>query len=99
MHIVAHDLNRHRCRIEVFTFQLTHATAINGIGPFRVKGFNIKELSPLADFLIRCKRNANIAVWNVVMFETQHSGHNFGDTGFIVGTQQGFAVGSNQRLT
>ena len=98
MHVVADNLDGNRGRVKVLKLQLAHTTAVYGIGPLGVKGFNIKVLRPFADLFIRGKRHANIAVRNVFLFQHRQRGHDFGNTGFIIGTQQRFAVGGDKRL-
>jgi hypothetical protein len=44
MHVVADNFNGHRRGVEVFKLQLTHAAAVDGIGPLGVKGVDVEML-------------------------------------------------------
>ncbi|MNC48609.1 hypothetical protein D3C81_1674430 [compost metagenome] len=98
MNIIADNFHRHRRRIEVLAFQLTDTTAIYGIGPLGVELCNVKKSCALAHFLVRRKSHANIAVGDIALLQPHHGGQNFGNACLVIGTEQRFAVGSDQRL-
>ena len=98
MDVVADNFDGDRSRVEVFILQFTHAAAVYGVGPLGVKRFNVKVFRPFAHFFIWRKGHSDIAVRDVLPFQHRQRGHDFGDAGFIIGAEQGFTVGGNQRL-
>ena len=99
MHVIADDFDIHRSGIEVLKLKFTHAAAVDGIGPFGVKGCYIKVFRPFAHLFVWCKSDANIAMRNIFMLQYRQRGHDFRHTRFVVRPQQRFAVGGDQRLT
>ena len=98
MDVVANDADIDRRRIEVFKLQLAHAATVNGIGPAGIERFNVEMLRPFADLFIRGKGHANITVRYIVVLQHRQRGHDLGHAGFIIGTEQRFAVGGDERL-
>ncbi len=99
MHIVADNFDINRRGVEVFKFQLSHATAVNGIGPLRIKCRNVKMLRPFTNLFVRRKGHADITVRNIFLDEHRQRGHDFRHASFIIRAQQRFTVCSDQRLT
>ena len=101
MYIFSFDANDCACRIEVFIFQLTDATAIQRVGEICVKFVHIEEIHTLAAFftllkyllLIGGKGDANSAMGNFGMCEKIFCGsENFSNACFIIRAKQGGAV-------
>ena len=97
MHIPSLEAYLGRGRIEVLEFKFTHFSAIHGIGPFATELRYIELMGAQTDFLIRIKADTNFTVLDSgVLLQIYHRRYNFGNTGFIIGTKQGLAVGHNQ---
>ncbi len=56
-------------------------------------------LRAFTDLFIWRKGHADIAMRNIFLYQHSQCGHDFGDTGFIIRTQQRFAICGDQRLT
>ena len=97
MYIASLENNLGRSRIEVLEFKFTHFSAIHGIGPFATELRYIELMGAQTDFLIRIKADTDFTVLDFgVLLQIYHRRYNFGNTGFIIGTKQGLAVGHNQ---
>ena len=98
MHIIANDFDSDRRGIEVFKFQLTDPAAIHGVRPAGIKCGDVKVLRAFADFFIRRKGDANIAVRDLFRLQRRQRRHDLCDARFIVGAEQRFTIGGNQGL-
>ena len=96
--VIADDADIHRRRIEILELKFTHAAAVNGIGPAGIERRNVEMLRPFAHLFIRGEGDADIPVRHLVVLQHRQRGHDLGHPGFIIGPQQRFAVGSDQRL-
>ena len=99
MDVVTDDFDGHRGRIEVFELQLPHPTAVHGVGPLGVEGFNVEMFRPFAHLFIRREGHPDIAMGNIFTFQHRQRGHDLGDARLVISTEQGFTVGGDQRLS
>ncbi len=98
MHVITDDFDGDRSGIKVFVLQLAHAAAVNGIGPFRAERRHVKMFCPFTYFFVGGEGDVNIAMRHIGLLEHRQRGHDFRDARFIIGPQQGFAVGGDKRL-
>jgi len=61
------DDNLNRVSGKSFVFHLPQCLTIDGIGVIRAEFFHIKMFGTAADFLIRCNRDLDLAVYNLRM--------------------------------
>ena len=61
--------------------------------------FHIELVRTLADFLVGVECYADFSVFDFwVLHQIVHRGYDFGDAGFVVGSEKGVAVGDNEIL-
>ena len=59
------DFYLRRCCVKILVFQFSQSTAINGISHISAKAGHIKEICAAANFLVRGKSDADLAVWDL----------------------------------
>ena len=79
--------------VEVFVADLADILAVNGVGVGCAEALYIKQACALADLLIRGKADAELSVGAVFSDDALKRGHNFGNTGLVICTQQRGAIG------
>ena len=84
------------CSIKVFIGDFTFMISIYRISKICVKIIKIEQICTASDFLVRCKADPDIAVWNIRGDELFDSGHDFRNSGFIVCTKQSCTVCCDQ---
>ena len=82
--------------IEVFIFYNVNISPINSISILSVEIFNIKMITTMSNFFIRRKSNTNRAVRYLLGLQVFNQCHNLSNSGFIVSSQNGCAVGRDQ---
>ena len=75
--------------VEVLVLNGAGIAAVHRIGKVGTEARNIEQLCTLADLFIRSKGDTQLAVGQAFFLNGLNSGQNFGNTGLIVGTQQG----------
>ena len=78
--------------VKVFVLDLAFRITVQGICIIRTEFFYIKVGRSHADLFIRSKGDTQLAVGQAFFLNGFNSGQNFGNTGLIVGTQQGGTV-------
>ena len=78
--------------VEVLVLNGAGIAAVHRIGKVGTEARNIEQLCTLADLFIRSKGDTQLAVGQAFFLNGLNSGQNFGNTGLIVGTQQGGTV-------
>ena len=99
MNVVSDDFDCHGRRVEILELQFPYAATVDGVGPLRVKGIYVEVFCPLADLFIRRKGDTDIPVRDIFLFQHRQRRHDLGNPRFVIGTQQRFAVGGDERLT
>ena len=94
--IHAFDSENCACGIKVFIGNLALIIAIYRVGKICFKVVKIKQIRTTSDFLIRCKTDPDIAVWNVRGDELFSSSHDLSNACLIVCTKQSCAVCRDQ---
>ena len=84
--------------VEVFVADFAHVLTVHGVGVSGAEARHVKQAGALADFLVGGKADAQLTVGALLGDDTLQRGHNFGNAGLVVGTQQGRAVGGDQGL-
>ena len=80
--------------IKVFILQLAQHAAIHGVCPFCSKFLYIEVVGTTSNFLIGCKTNSYLAMFYLWMVDkVLHCIHYLCNSGFIVGSQKGCAIG------
>ena len=82
--------------VEVLILDFVRRSAVHRVGECGVETGNVEEIGPLADFLIRCECDAERTVGEVPGLYDFQRGHDLGDSGFVVGAEQGRAVRCDQ---
>ena len=86
--------------IKGFKIQFTNSATIYGISKFSTKLFHREVLCTSANFFIRCKCQANLAMLNFRMSQQIFAGrNNFCNTSFIICAQKSSAIRSNNVLS
>ncbi|OPZ95448.1 MAG: hypothetical protein BWY72_02106 [Bacteroidetes bacterium ADurb.Bin416] len=86
--------------VEVFVFQLPDFTTVDGIRPVGSESGHVEVIGALSDFLIGRETDANGTMFDFGMSqEVFHGRDNLCQTGFVVGAQQGFTIGTDQILS
>ena len=99
MNVVPDNFNGDRSGVKVFILQLAHATAIDGVGPLRVKSLHIEMFRAFPHLFVRRESNPDIPVRNVFAFQHRQRRHDLRDPRLIICAQQRFPVGGDERLT
>ena len=81
-----------RSGVEVLVLNGTGIAAVHSVGKVCAEAGDVKQLCTLADLFIRSKGDTQLAVGQAFFLNGFNSGQNFGNTGLIVGTQQGGTV-------
>ena len=85
--------------IKILKFQFSDLSSIHRIGKLSPEFFYIKMIGPFPYFLIGSETDAYFTVFNFgVSDQIFGCGQNLGDSGFIVSTQQGIPICSDQCL-
>ena len=85
--------------VEALPFQLTDRATVDGVGIRASERFDIEQRRPMPDLFIRAEADAERRVRQLgVGAQAGDERHDLGDTRFVVGTEQGRAVGANQVL-
>ena len=85
--------------IKILKFQFSDLSSIHRIGKLSSEFFYIKMIGPFPYFLIGSETDAYFTVFNFGMSDQIFGcGQNLGDSGFIVRTQQGIPICSDQCL-
>ena len=84
--------------IEVFVLDAAHIAAIDGVGKVGAKAGDVEQGSALADLLVGGKGDAELAVGAALGEEGLGGGQDLRHAGFVIGTQQGGAVGGDEGL-
>ena len=84
--------------VKVLILQLAQSAAVDGVGVVSAKILNVEAVRASADLLIRRKADADGGVGDLRGHQFFDSGQDLRDTGLVVGTQKGRAVGDDQVL-
>ena len=84
--------------VEVLVADLTDILAVNGVGVGCTEALYIKQACALADLLIGGEADAELAVGAVFSDDALQCGHDLGNTGLVIRTQQRGAVGRDEGL-
>ena len=85
--------------IEVLKLQFAHGTAVHRVSPVAAEFLHIEVVGAQADFLVGVEAHADVAVLHLgVLLQPLDSAQDFGDTGFVVGTEQGVTAGNDEFL-
>ena len=100
VHIHAVDVYLATGGVEVLELQFAYGSAVHGVGKVATKGFDVEMVGSLTYLLVRCESHTHFAVLDLRVFDQVfHGGHYLGYSGFVVGSEEGLAVGDDDVLT
>ena len=100
MHVAAFECYFGYGCVEVFEFEFADLAAVHSVGPVGVEEADIEFMCSLADFFIGVEGYADVAVFDFRVFDEVVNGCDyFGDSGFVIGSEEGVAVGHDEVLT
>ncbi len=96
MRALALERDRRRARAPRFIADLAELSAVNGVSDLRAEAFDVKLLDARADFFVRSESDRDRSVFDLrILAQRVDHRHDFGDAGFVVGTEQRCAVGGD----
>ncbi len=99
MDVAALDVDLCTSGIEVLILQLTDFAAVHSVGVFGTEFLHVEFHHTAPNLLIWCKTNLDFAVLEVGMLHhILGSIHDFSHASFVIGAEQGRAIGGNHRL-
>ena len=99
MHIAPLECYFGYCRVEVLIFKLADFAAVHCVAPVGSEEVYIKFVGSLAYLFIGIEGDADVAMFDFGMVEEIVNSRDYlGHTGFVVGSEQGVAVGDYQVL-
>ncbi len=83
--------------VEVFVLEFADLSAIHGVGPVGTEAFHVKFMGSLTDFFVGIECDADGAVLDLgMLLEIGYGRDYFSDAGFVVGSEEGVAVGNDE---
>ncbi len=83
--------------VEVLEFDFADLAAVHGVGEVASESVNVEVVGAESDFFVGVEGDADFAVLDVgVLLQIDHGLDDFGDAGFVVGSEQGGAVGDDE---
>ncbi len=100
MDVSSFEMYSSQCCIKVFKLQFSDFATIHGISKISIEFFHIKMIGASSDLFIGCKGHTNGSMlYFRVLFQPLQRRYDLGNSGFIVGSQQGGSVGGDDVLT
>ena len=97
MHADALDVDFGSGGVEVFIFQLAEFASVHGVSPLTAELLHVEGFGTESDFFVGIEADAHLAVFDFGVFEEiSHGLHDFGDAGFVIGTEEGGAIGDDE---
>ena len=110
MHAFTVDFERGACGVEVFVGDVAFVAAVNGVGVFCLEIAEVQAVCTASDFFVWREAYPDVAVAGEVFVaaafgvavgfdEFFHGGHDFCDSGLVVGSEERRSVGCDERAT
>lgn len=86
--------------VEVLVLELADLASVHGVGPVGGESLDVELVGTESDLFVGVECHAYVAVGNLGMIDQiVDCGYDFGDAGFVVGSEQCGSVGHDQILS
>ena len=82
--------------VEALVLDLAFCAAVDGVGIVRAERLHVKMRSSASDLFVRGKCHTERTVRDPFLLDYFYHGKDLGDTGFVIGTENGGPVGGDE---